>query len=1050
MVKMTEQTPIHTQYREGNQDSPYVYKNENLIIDKSAKAFLTEFPDRLYGVEVQSLKGVLFYETQEHSVRENEFRVDYESKTKSITFHQSQIGQQLNFKYKGTGLSYLSPSQIYTELNEDGVMETLDVYIKNMSKLQEQIKNLLEKGSVSSVTGKSGIVTNGDIHLIDTILDGNAGNSATFLPLGVTLYPVKSKNINYPAEKGFVVTYKHSNIQTVQFFYPTEKEATHFRSWMSNTWSDWKTLTTATQVNQKIEQSALRSNTPQTLVGRAIKDVKGLNLSVDLGGLSGSRRLVKDGYKLEFTTTRDSMIERISFPVNGRGSVKLCLSEKITPKPKNGEASTPIITKIESRDLYLQPVDVSHLVLFPLKKGKIYQLSLEEMNVDVLFESDFDANSIADNDYIKNTKLTLRNVITKGYAYFYDMQFSYNIAYQEVVEARLDYWGKEHKSLKESMDANVKPFDEIENGLDLEKFEPMFVGNLATYRNSVMQTFKIDPVTNQYFVTQSDGKKPEGFVLSQTSPNGSKLLSTMKFTNGGHGTTFGLENERGIIYIWSFIRNEKNVRKLIRVPYKANSTITDSASLRDYTPKSLKDTYFTPVVDTVNGYMLIRRGDLKCELRSLNDIKNGVDKILYTVKIPDSERNESRASQGSVSHGTTLYWYSGVTSTTARVTKYDFKTGKQIGMREFDFPNERGDRFTDNYREPEGLEYYVNPHNGKESLLMGITTGELKKRYNIVYAIHQRGAQEHFDSIRAMGAQNYAITRGDGRAHSLPEGVKKLSNLRAAGQYYLNADAVKTITDLPSPQFKGSGLFVENKAGNQNHNLRQIITRFSISRKNLTMERSLKYDGTFGVWTVHSTKSTGAEVLTPAEYKNSLANVTVSGEYYFTTTSSKAFKDHPAPNIAGWWLRVSSGSTGPTFVQELIRNSKSRAERYQRVINATSAGKWIKIADNGRKDYITIPTTGGASGNIFRVTNTGDNLIIRGQVDAPLQEGVYARLPVGYRPNYVWHTLVSVGGTSGLRKISIRADGNIYFSGIIANNKDNVTVANMYLTVPIN
>lgn len=522
----------------------------------------------------------------------------------------------------------------------------------------------------------------------------------------------------------------------------------------------------------------------------------------------------------------------------------------------------------------------------------------------------------------------------------------------ELKDSRVDLEGEAHITLYDRLLADFTRFKnaidkltEIENGLDLETFEPMYVGNLATYRNAVMQTFQIDPITNQYFVTQSDGKKPEGFVLSQTSPNGSKLLSTMKFTNGGHGTTFGLENENGKTIIWSFIRNTNNERKLIRVPYKANSTIVDSESLRDYTPNSLKDVYFTPVVDTVHGYMLIRRGDLKCELRSLKDIKNGVDKILYTVTIPDSERDDERASQGSVSNGTILYWYSGVTTTTARVTKYDFKTGEQIGMREFDFPNERGDGFTDGYREPEGLAYYVNPHNGKESLLMGITTGELKKRYNIVYAIHQRGAQEHFNSIRAMGAQNYATTRGDGRAHSTPVGLKKLSDLRAAGEYYMTGDMVDLISDLPSPQFAGSGMFVINKASNQNYNLRQIVTRFSASRKNLTMERSLNYDGTFGVWSVHESRSDAAETISPSNYKNKLSNVKFPGEYYFTTTSSKAFTDHPAPNEAGWWLRVSSGSTGPAFVQELIRNSKTTAQRYQRVVNETSAGTWIKTLD---------------------------------------------------------------------------------------------------------
>lgn len=485
---MTEQTPIYTQLREGNQENPYVYKNEDLIIDKNAKAFLTEFPERLYGVDVQSLSGDIFYETQEYSVGENEFRVDYESKTKSVTFHQSQIGQQLNFVYKGTGLSYLSPSQIYTELNSEGIMETLDVYIKNMSKLKTQIENLLEKGSVASVAGESGIVTNGDIHLIDTILDGNAGNSATFLPLGVTLYPVKSKNINYPAEKGFVVTYKHSNIQTVQFFYPTEKEATHFRSWVGDNWTDWKTLTTATQVNQKIEQSALRSNTPQTLVGRAIKDVKGLNLSVDLGGLSGKQRLVKDNYKLEFTATKDSMIERISFPVNGRGTVKLVLSEKFTPPKPEPRALPydPIITEVESRDLYLQPVDVSHLVLLPLKKGKTYQLSLEDMHVEVLFESDFDAKDIIKNDFVADTQLTQNGNNVKGYAYFYDMQFSYNLAYQEVVDAREGATGDEYSSLKQRLDTEFNQLTKmIKRFVHVDDF-----GGVADGKTDNTQAFK--------------------------------------------------------------------------------------------------------------------------------------------------------------------------------------------------------------------------------------------------------------------------------------------------------------------------------------------------------------------------------------------------------------------------------------------------------------------------------------------------------------------------------------------------------------------------------
>ncbi|HCZ45940.1 BppU family phage baseplate upper protein [Brochothrix thermosphacta] len=518
----------------------------------------------------------------------------------------------------------------------------------------------------------------------------------------------------------------------------------------------------------------------------------------------------------------------------------------------------------------------------------------------------------------------------------------------ELLDARKsEPFNIKYKSLKERVDYTdsiLKPLNEIENSLDLETFEPMFVGNLATFRNAVMQSFCIDIKSNQYYATQSDGKKPEGFVLSQISPNGSQLLSKMNFINGGHGTTFGLENENDTLYIWSFIRNDQGARKLIRVPYKAEGSIRDNENLKDYTPFSLTNIYFTPVIDEVNGYMLIRRGDLTCELRYLSDIKKGIDRVLYTVNIPETERDEERASQGSVSNGTTLYWYSGVTTTTARVTKYDFKTNKLIGTREFDFPNESGNGFSDNYREPEGLAYYINPHNGKESLLMGITVGGMQRRYNIVYAIHQHGAQEHFDSIRALGSQNYALTRGDGRAHSTPEGLKKLSDLRAAGEYYLNANAASILTDLPSPQFKGAGIFVKNIT-QQNYKSRQIVTRFSTTRKNLTMERSLDYDGVFGVWSVHDSRSIVAESVKPEDYSNKISNIKFAGEYYFNTESSILFKDHPEPGVAGWWLRVSSGNLSGGYVQELVKYSKSSVVIYQRIINLDGAGAWKKTID---------------------------------------------------------------------------------------------------------
>ncbi|EUJ41982.1 phage baseplate upper protein [Brochothrix campestris] len=377
---------------------------------------------------------------------------------------------------------------------------------------------------------------------------------------------------------------------------------------------------------------------------------------------------------------------------------------------------------------------------------------------------------------------------------------------KELLDARHSTpFDMKHSTLKERLDytdALVKRLEELENSFDLATLEPMFVSNLATRRNAVLQAFCIDTKTSQYYAAQSDSQTPEGFVISQISPAGSKLLSTMNFPNSGHGTTFGMEREKDTIYIWTITNNCADEQRLIRVPYVKNSTLDYSTDLKDYTPASLKNIYFTPVVDMLHNTMLIRRGDGLCELRHLDDIKNGIDKVLYSVQVPITENNDDRPMQGAVSHGTTLYWYSGWSTNAVKVFKYDMVSKKLLITREFEFPNETGNGFTDDYREPEGLAYYINPYTGKESLLMGITSGDSIKRYQMIYAIHQRGAQEHFDSLRALESQNYAYFRGDGRAHGIPTGLTKLSDLRRTGVYYLTAEMGALLTDLPSPQFK--------------------------------------------------------------------------------------------------------------------------------------------------------------------------------------------------------------------------------------------------------
>lgn len=933
---MTEQTPIHTQYREGNQDNPYVYKNENLIIDKNAKAFLTEFPERLYGVEVQSLDGKLFYETQEYSVRENEFNVDYESKTKAITFHQSQIGKQLNFVYKGTGLSYLSPSQIYTELNSEGIMETLDVYIKNMSKLKTQIENLLEKGSVATVAGKSGIVTNGDIHLINTILDGNAGNSATFLPLGVTLYPVKSKNINYPAEKGFVVTYKHSNIQTVQFFYPTEKEATHFRSWISSTWSDWKTLTTAAQVNQKIEQSALRSNTPQTLVGRAIKDVKGLDLSVDLGGLSGSQRLVKDNYKLEFTSLRDSMIENISFPVNGRGKAILSLKEKITTIVSDKEVVT--YKDLVTRELYLQPIDVTHLVLLPIEKRKTYQLTLKS-EIGVLVETDFDAIDIAENIYITDTKCLLDNAIYKGYAYFYDIKFSYNLSREELMNSRYDLENNEHSSLSERLRADfddvvgqIDYLDGRESTLDLANREVGFYSDLGVLTNTIPNCFAIDEQRDYIYLYQQTGDIPAIVRMTHTGV----FLDSMSIPNGQPMHSLGLDYTGGVANLWVEVGNS-----LVRFHYVPNGNldlITDKTIIK-LANDSTRSKFGVAVDNHSNTISYIIKNTLVAY--SLNGAISGNNYKYDSITI---DADAMVGLFGFHYHDDVAFVLSSGLSTTnaTYITTYD-KKGRLLNYKIDIF----GDIAEDNVstaRYTRSLQVIKNRTTNKISIVFSVTRGRVGYRNTKLYAIHQR-----FNDVKRLidmseSSQNYQFTTSAGRGKLIPEGTTKLSNISRPYFYYITTALAKTITDIPMKD-STHGYFFEIKPANNWGVITQVIRNNGQQSAQMIFERNVDpLNNTIGRWNL-----TQGNMIDKINYwtasTKKLSDYRYPTVHYIANDKFKNFSDIPDrfKTGAGYWISVSTLGTNNAVIQTLTRNTLNDFFEAKRIVSDEGVGEFTII-----------------------------------------------------------------------------------------------------------
>lgn len=931
---MTEQTPIYNSLREGSQDNPYVLKDEDLLIDKNAKAFLTEFPERLYGVEVESLTGELFYETQEYSVKENEFRVDYESKTKAITFHNSQIGKQLNFRYKGTGLSYISPSQIYTELDEDGVMQTLDAYLKGMSKLKNQIENLLEKGSVTSVAGKSGIVTNGDIHLIESVLDANSGNSPTTLPLGVTLFTIKTKNKNYPSNKGFVITYKYSNLQTTQFFYPTSAESTHFRSWIANAWTDWKSVPTEMQSDNKVENSALRSSTASQLVGRAIADVKGLDLSVDLGGLSGQQRLSKDAYTLEFTTKRDSMIDRISFPTNERGTVDLTLSEKVVSIVD--EKTVVTYKEVAKRSLYLQPVDVSHLVLLPLEKGKHYTLSLKNMNVSVLTESDFSASSMSKNNFIDNTVCLLGGVEFNGYAYFYDMHFSYDYSRFELSESRFDMENDEHTSLEGRLTkdfgelANQIDFlDDRESTLDLANREISYYSDLGVASNTIPHAFAIDEQRDYIYLYQATGDIP---TLSRLSSTG-VFLDKMTIPNGKPMKSLGIDYIGGVGSLWVEVGNT-----LTRFQYLPNGNLNDVTTKQviKLANEDIRSRFGVAIDNYSNTLSYIVKDEIVAY--SLTNTLRGTQTRYDAIKIdPDAMAGIF----GFHYHNKTAFILStgAATNNATYVTTYT-ALGRELNYK-IDIAGDIAEINPSTVRYPRGLQVVKSRTTGKISVVMSITRGRLGFRDSKLYAIHQR-----FNDVKrlldlAATGQNYQFTSSAGRSRLIPEGTTKLSTLNKPYHYYITAALAKKITDIPMPTGK-HGYFFEVTPVNIWGVFSQVLKRNSQATTQMVFERVIDLsNGTIGRWNLTQGKMVD-KISYWGETTKTLSTYRFPVEYYITHTNFDKFTDVPSEykTGAGYWIQVSPLGTNNAVVQTITRNTLNDFFQAKRVVSDLGVGKF--------------------------------------------------------------------------------------------------------------
>ncbi|AIC98317.1 teichoic acid biosynthesis protein [Bacillus subtilis subsp. subtilis str. OH 131.1] len=394
-----------------------------------------------------------------------------------------------------------------------------------------------------------------------------------------------------------------------------------------------------------------------------------------------------------------------------------------------------------------------------------------------------------------------------------------------------------------------------ELSFDFTTVPPVYHTNLNLTDKTVLQCFVIDELTGDIYATQvasGNQDKSESFTITRMNQNG-VMLDSMTLIHGGHGTTIGLERENGKMYIWSnynVVDSNGNTvgNDLVRFPYTAGATLNGgSGGIKRY--NKFNDYYTIPAIDRENGLIAFRirlkDDNSLVELRKLSDVKNGVNKVLGKVIIP----NDLFYLQGFTIDGYDLYWYTGDTNNKTypcEITQFSFKDGSLKKRISCNFGYGPDGKYEDGFREPESIFLYKDPKTGKKSLFAGVATGAVGKRLAKVYAYHSKENAAKFGIDLAQGYQGYKLTQNNGYSKRLPDGLKSLKEFRQPGFYYMLTTETKTLSDHPDSGNAGWWLNIApaDRAGS----VIQTLTRNATARPIKILTRVVTNDGNVGDW----------------------------------------------------------------------------------------------------------------------------------------------------------------------------------------------------------
>ena len=179
---------IITQRRTGDSTNPFVDKNEAHIVNIDGKVILSEIPNRFTRVVVEG-DNVNWFEIREGNLSVDSFRVAYDH-TRLVTFHDSHIGKQLNFIYKGEGLVYAPADMIYTNQNNGDITETLKQLTDSTGQARETTKVATSNANDAAIYANSRgdyAQTEADSFLVDITTQNTVTASANTFTLDLSL-----------------------------------------------------------------------------------------------------------------------------------------------------------------------------------------------------------------------------------------------------------------------------------------------------------------------------------------------------------------------------------------------------------------------------------------------------------------------------------------------------------------------------------------------------------------------------------------------------------------------------------------------------------------------------------------------------------------------------------------------------------------------------------------------------------------------------------------------------------------------------------------------